>query len=721
MHLQCPNCLAAIEVLEDETAGPYITCSICGSRLSASGDETQTFVAEPRGRIDEYELIELLGQGTFGEVWKARDTGLKSFVAIKRPRNENFAPRAKELFLREAQIMATLTHPNIVRVLRVIDRPDLTAIVMEFVDGLSLKDRLKNRPFESPRQAAQFFETVVRAVHHAHCAGVVHRDLKPANILLNQNQQPLVTDFGLAKYDSAEFTIGGDDAVLGNFAHMPPEQAAGKSSDADCRSDIYSLGSILYELLAGRPAFVGGGRTLSVSKQQDDPRPPSAYNSAVPRDLDTICLYAMQRDPAKRYQTAEEMADDLRRHLDGHPIHARPTPTWERLWRWSQRNRPLAATACLALVVSLLLAATLILFRGNALATPQSDLMDVAMPIFVRNADAQGILEPLASRENGKPAPRANVKFWLRNPTNGTLDDDQSPSLISVGPTGLAAAKLRPGDYLVVAEIPDHGFHEVERHVPSPTEKLPGAFRQNRWEIRADGLIELPQVDVPPESVVKKGMVAFDPSPAFSAGSNDIAEAPRHIRGVNAFLLDPVEVTVDDWNRYMSELSGQPVPGSREAITKITFEQAQDYAEWSGKRLQDEFEYEVAATNDGTTAFPWGDASTVPEGYQWTFGPVQSTSFDVSKKGIHGLYSNVLEFTGSWYTLYPSLRALGLEENPLAPTHRVVRGGPGAVVSGQAEAGAWKEGPAGRFGTLKMAPSERIGLRCARSVVPKLK
>jgi hypothetical protein len=243
----------------------------------------------------------------------------------------------QEKFFREARAAAQLRHRNIVTVHEVGRDGDSVFIVSDFVRGIVLSDWLTGQRLTS-REATELCAIIAEALHHAHEQGVVHRDLKPGNIIVDGDSQPHLMDFGLARREMGEITVTVDGQILGTPAYMSPEQAKGEGHSADRRSDIYSLGVILFQLLTGELPFRGNSRMLMHQVIHDEPPSPRKLNGNVPRDLETVTLKCLEKDPARRYKTAHDLCEDLRRHLAGKPVSARPCSTTGRIWRWYQRN-----------------------------------------------------------------------------------------------------------------------------------------------------------------------------------------------------------------------------------------------------------------------------------------------------------------------------------------------------------------------------------------------
>jgi serine/threonine-protein kinase len=293
-----------------------------------------------------------------GLVYRARQLKAQRLVALKMIRAiEHATPQQRLRFQIETEAVARLQHPNIVQLYEVGEVRGQPYFSLEFCGGGTLTEQLKKKP-PSPREAAELIETLARAMHYAHLRGVVHRDLKPGNVLLASPVASApggtfkITDFGLAKRIDAEARdVSQSGAIMGTASYMAPEQAAGKVRDTGPAADVYGLGALLYECLTGRPPFEGPQHVILINVQCDEPVPPSrvarsgdrAITVKVPRDLETICLKCLHKEPARRYASAEALADDLHRFLANEPILARPVGRVERAIKWARRQPALAA------------------------------------------------------------------------------------------------------------------------------------------------------------------------------------------------------------------------------------------------------------------------------------------------------------------------------------------------------------------------------------------
>jgi hypothetical protein len=359
LEVRCPSCFAPMKVAADTTLTD-LTCSACGSHFSLVDQSKVTRMAPSLSKLGRFELIERIGVGGFGSVWKARDKELDRTVALKIPRQGLMSSEEQEKFFREARAAAQLRHPNIVSVHEVGRDGETIFIVSDFVRGVTLGDKLTGQQLTSG-EAVELCAKIADSLHHAHEHTVVHRDLKPSNIMIDGDGQPHLMDFGLARREVGEVTVTVDGQVLGTPAYMSPEQAQGDAHNADRRSDVYSLGVIFFQLLTGELPFRGNARMLMHQVIHDEPPSPRKLNAIVSKDLETITLKCLEKQPARRYQTAEEFALDLRRFLDGEPIHARPAGPFERAWRWAKRKPAMATTA--ALVTFLAVASPLVALR----------------------------------------------------------------------------------------------------------------------------------------------------------------------------------------------------------------------------------------------------------------------------------------------------------------------------------------------------------------------
>jgi len=335
LHVRCPHCRFPIEMLVDAPLSD-VTCNSCGSHFSLLGSDPADRPAVPLQTLGHFELLGRLGVGGFGSVWKAHDNELDRFVAIKIPRRGQLDPAQEEQFLREARVAAQLRHPNIVPVHEIGREGETIYIVSDFISGVPLSDWLiENQP--TFNETAELCAKVSEALHHAHQAGVVHRDLKPSNIMIDDEGQPHIMDFGLAKREVGEITMTADGTILGTAAYMSPEQAQGLSHFSDRRSDIYSMGVTIFQMLTGELPFRGSPQMLIMQVVNEEPPQPRRLNRHIPADLETICLKCLEKDKTQRFATADELAAEFRRYVRKEPIHSRPITSVERAWRWSRR------------------------------------------------------------------------------------------------------------------------------------------------------------------------------------------------------------------------------------------------------------------------------------------------------------------------------------------------------------------------------------------------
>jgi formylglycine-generating enzyme required for sulfatase activity/tRNA A-37 threonylcarbamoyl transferase component Bud32 len=343
-HLaDCPPCCQVLAGLDDRDG--FL------AKLKAVGRRGAEYPDVPG-----YEILGLLGHGGMGVVYRARQLKANRLVALKMILAlEHATPEDRLRFQIETEAVARLQHPHIVQLYEAGEVRGQPFFSLEFCDGGRLSDQLtKQRP--SPREAADLIETLARAMHYAHLRGVVHRDLKPGNVLLaGADRVPKITDFGLAKRIDAEARdVSKSGAIMGTASYMAPEQAAGKVHDTGPATDVYALGALLYECLTGRPPFEGPAHVVLVNVLGAEPMPPSRLEAKLPRDLETICLKCLSKEPARRYGSAEELADDLRRFQTGEPIRARPAGPVERALKWVRRQPAVAALAAALLLVAAL-------------------------------------------------------------------------------------------------------------------------------------------------------------------------------------------------------------------------------------------------------------------------------------------------------------------------------------------------------------------------------
>jgi tetratricopeptide (TPR) repeat protein len=362
---RCPRCGARMM-----SSGPANRCPACLIEVALSTEDGPADANPPEIQIGEpgaqnlksryfgdYELIEEIARGGMGVVYRARQLSLNRQVALKMIAAGQLAtPAAVQRFHTEAEAAARLDHPHIVPIYEIGEHEGQHYYSMKLVEGGTLARRMENEKWRMEnggKAAAAMVATIARAVHYAHQRGILHRDLKPTNILLDEKGEPHVTDFGLAKLLEDDTSLTRSLAMLGTPSYMAPEQAAGGAKQLTTAADIYSLGAILYELLTAQPPF-RGGTSIEILREvcEREPARPHAINPRVNRDLETICLKCLNKDPQKRYASAELLAQDLDHWRHGEPILARPVGAAEKVWRWCRR-RPVVAGLLLAVLVAL--------------------------------------------------------------------------------------------------------------------------------------------------------------------------------------------------------------------------------------------------------------------------------------------------------------------------------------------------------------------------------
>ena len=317
----------------------------------------------------DYELEHEIARGGMGVVYKARQVTLGRTVAVKVLRENVFAGGDEvERFKLEAGAAAALKHPHIVGIHEIGEHNGTHFFSMDYVSGGTLAQFLRDGPLPA-KKAAALLVKIAQGIQHAHTQGVLHRDLKPANVLMDAAGEPVVTDFGLAKHAAADAGLTVTGQVLGTPAYMAPEQAEGRMKDCGPHTDVYGLGALLYHMTAGRAPFTGDSHiTVMHQVAHDEPVSVRLLNPSIPRDLETICAKAMAKEIPRRYHSAQELAEDVQRFLNGKPVLARPVGSFGRMWRWARRHRALAAALAVTLV-SLATAAVVSLLSAQRMKT----------------------------------------------------------------------------------------------------------------------------------------------------------------------------------------------------------------------------------------------------------------------------------------------------------------------------------------------------------------
>jgi eukaryotic-like serine/threonine-protein kinase len=378
---ECPHCHTASRIAH----GLCLACLLRSGEAEADNSNRQddfdaaldaVVVADTHWRLGNYEILEEIGRGGMGVIYRARQRHSRRIVALKRILSYHADSRETlARFRREAEAAASLDHPNILPIYEVGDSEEgVPYFSMKYASGGSLQEvgpALRN----DPREVVRLLAKVTRAVQYAHRQGILHRDLKPGNILLDGRGEPMVSDFGLAKWLDTTSDLTRTLTIFGTPGYIAPEQAEGPAASLRPSSDIYSLGAILFDLLTGRPPFLGEHALAVIRQASEKPAPKlRSLVHGADRDLETICSRCLEREPVARYRSAGDLAEDLERWLEGRPIVARPVSPPVKLWRWSKRNPLLAGSLAATIIICALAIVRQVETRGLARTVRESQL-----------------------------------------------------------------------------------------------------------------------------------------------------------------------------------------------------------------------------------------------------------------------------------------------------------------------------------------------------------
>jgi serine/threonine-protein kinase len=614
--------------------------------------------------IAGFQLLQRVGSGAFGVVWKAWDTKLEREVAVKLPTERSLSREYATNFRREAKAAAKLAHPGIVRVITYGIQDGIAYIVYDFIDGINLKQWAKRNPI-APKRAAALCATIADAVSHAHVTGVVHRDLKPGNILIDKEGRPFITDFGLAKRDDSASTVAGSGVVVGTLTYMSPEQAEGKSRGIDARADVYSIGAMLYELLAGRTVFQGDPREAIHKILHVAPEPLQSLVPGIDADLATICHKCLEKNPADRYRTAADLAADLQRYVRGEPVTARPISRPVRAWRWVKHHRG-AAVVLLAVTVPLvaLLVVQALKKDPQAAIAPGGAPQGNAVPLQPRTVHI--ITEP----------PGAVVAVNSLNPKTGEVELSKFQFLDS-SPGSL---DLMPGPFQVAVTLstpegPDR-HHIVRRTVPGQD----GSWRSLgvHWEqSRSISATEIqwPVIEIPEDDLLFE-MVYIEGTEEFTYNGPE---------GLKTVAIDPFYVATREFTfgDYLvlkpdssGDVSGRPATEQPPGETiPLPFDLAAHWAEVAGGRLLTDLEFAYLAH----LADQAQSGREVPGDCAATFSEAGGCALDQipTLPPIRGILTGYAEWTSTW--VHSPLATIDLRDkvdHPDRPEqYRIIRGG----------------------------------------------
>jgi serine/threonine protein kinase/uncharacterized protein HemY len=471
----CPACLleTGLGLLDDESVNGAVYSGrddglsvLDGKKAARSAHHGESVQRRTKILSDfgDYELLEEIGRGGQGVVYRAHQKSLNRTVALK---VIGLGPWTTEThlkrFRREAEAAASLEHPGIVPIHEVGERDGQCYFTMKFVEGGQLEEVVRRTPM-SIRQAAELIAKVARTVHYAHEHGILHRDIKPGNILLDQKGEPHLTDFGLARLVEADSTVTGTLEILGTPSYMAPEQAAGNNTDISRNTDVYGLGAVLYQLLTGHPPFAGGTTYETVKLLlETEPRPPRLLNPKIGRDLSTICLKCLEKDPQRRYSSALALAEDLEHWLKHEPIQAKPSGVFTHARKWVRRNPSTTVLVTLLVALAIGLSVTVwnrkpaVLIPKSIAVLPFENLSDDPNNAYLADGIQEEILTRLASIADLKVISRTSTRQYQSKPANlREIAKQLGVANILEGSVQKAANQVRVNVQLVNAQTDSH-------------------------------------------------------------------------------------------------------------------------------------------------------------------------------------------------------------------------------------------------------------------------
>ena len=662
MRFRCPNCLQQIRVDDSadatEETQDVITCPSCNSHFNLISQEDTEIALAAGTPIDHFEIRRMLGEGTFGGVYLAWDTELNREVALKMPRGRDLRGDSTKLFLREARAAAAIEHPHVVGVHEIGRHNDSIYIACQYIDGITLRDFMRTSPI-SHDDMARMLIPVLHAIHFFHEKSIIHRDIKPGNILLDSQNNPFVADFGLARRDiPEEVTVTKTGHIIGTIGYMAPEQARGEIQSLSGRTDVYAVGVILYEMLTERRPFTASSSHTVLNHIINlEPRPPRKINPKVPRDLQTICLKALEKSQDRRYQSAKDMADDLQRYLDRRPLVARPPTLLDVGLKLIRRN----------LLTSFLILLTTVVMTVSLLqsGTPPRG----SVPVAIAVGD-----------------PEAEITWQLYD------DFLLTPHRSGFTATGRSESTtwLMPGFYRVTATSDAGGRHVVWRTVPEAADRpsFSQDFPHTCWTIE-DNQVRLRPFRLFRDDEIEDATVEIRGGKS-SFGRGRTGPESQHIASVSDFRIGVNEVSAGRFRKVMDQpmraggnltylewLTGRfgsldhlsdddPIRGFHIDVARL-------YCELSGTRLPTHHEWEYVATNGGRTRFPSGDDPVVDSIDEWQVLSTTAATPDTTTDGIRNLFFSVGEYTDSTAMSYTILYPEEFGREPAVMDPRVLR------------------------------------------------